>query len=105
MQYFDASGKLRPKFAKPLLDMGWHAFGDWFLGLDREHFATLNPESVAVLEFEGEDFVDVKNPQGKVILIEVGDSAHSVWDMGREEAERVAGMIRAVIGESCEHYK
>jgi hypothetical protein len=100
MHYFDATGILRPKYAKPLKDMGWHAFGDHTSELSREYFATLNAESVSVLEFEGEDFVDVGNPQRKVILVEVGHSAHSVWDCGRDYAERVAELIKGIIQES-----
>jgi hypothetical protein len=100
MDYFDTSGQLKAEFARPLLDMGWHAFGDDHPHLDREHFARLSPESVFIIEFEGQEFIDEGNPQGKVILIEVGYSAHSVWDLGREEAERIAEMIRGVIRES-----
>ncbi len=101
MQYFDSNGNLRIKYAKLLLDMGWHAFGDDAPRLFKKNFANLNSESVSVLEFEGEAFIDEGNPEGKVIFIEVGYSAHSVWDWGRDEADRVAEMMRGMIRESA----
>jgi len=101
LQYFNANGKLRQKYAKPLLDMGWHAFGDLTPNLDREHFSTLTPNDVQILEWTDPAVADVGNETGECLMIEVGDSMHGMLDVGRAEAERVVELVRGIIVESA----
>ena len=102
MRYFKRNGELRPKYAKPLLDMGWHAFGDLVPHLDREHFATLTPNDVKVLEWTDIAVADVGNETGECLMIEVGYSMHGMLDVGKAEAERVAELVRGIIRESSQ---
>jgi hypothetical protein len=97
MKYFTQTGWLRPRYRKRLEAIGWHVPGIPLYGACRELFTKLSPSDVRVIHFQDIGLADVGNPEGFVILIEVGyDSAHSVWDMGRKRAEKLGSMLRCL---------
>lgn len=103
--HFSPSGILRPRTLQVLHSIGWHVA---MAPLERafyKDFAALDASSVQLRWWCMDDAIDEGNPIGECLLLEVGDHAHSIMDMGVVRARKIALLVRAVILESQQLYE